>query len=222
MATAKIPSDHKRKSTTSRISSVQSWKQSSGIEDLPVPSGNVARVRRVGPEAFLSSGMVPDALSPIIDEAIRDKQGLAPSKIAEMMTDDGGALPAMIDMMNRIVAYAVIEPHVEVPPDCVAQITKGKGNRAKKELCGKSESHESHQDRGDNQHDFIEGRIIDGEIVLGRDGDLLYSDEVSLDDRIFIMNFAVGGTRDLETFHQEHEQSMASVAAEQNLELPAK
>jgi hypothetical protein len=35
-----------------------------------------------------------------------------------------------------------------------------------------------------------------------RDPDVLYVDEVDLDDKMFIMNFAVGGTRDLEPFRE--------------------
>ena len=36
-----------------------------------------------------------------------------------------------------------------------------------------------------------------------READLLYVDEIDLDDKLFIFNFAVGGSRDLEAFRQQ-------------------
>lgn len=44
-----------------------------------------------------------------------------------------------------------------------------------------------------------------------RNEDLLYVDEVDEEDKMFIFNWAVGGTRDLERFRQERENGMASI-----------
>lgn len=41
--------------------------------------------------------------------------------------------------------------------------------------------------------------------------DLLYVDEVDVNDKFFIFNFAVGGTRDLERFRQQQEGSVGPV-----------
>lgn len=204
---AKTPQDRKKKKTGP--TSAAAWKSSSGIEEVEVPSGNVALVKRVGPEAFLSSGIVPDTLTPLIDEAVRDKKGLPPAQVAKTLTDDPESLPAMIDMMNRVVAYAVIQPHVETVPDCIAVIKVKKGKTEVEETCGKTVSDKLHAQGNEEGHRFIEGE---------RDPDLLYADEVSLEDRVFIMNYAVGGTRDLARFRSEYGESVARVSDEQGLE----
>lgn len=44
-----------------------------------------------------------------------------------------------------------------------------------------------------------------------RDDDLVYIDDVELDDKSFIMNFAVGGSADLQRFREESALSLGSV-----------
>lgn len=46
-----------------------------------------------------------------------------------------------------------------------------------------------------------------------RDDDLLYADEVDLEDKMFIFNFCVGGSKDLERFRTESASAMGSLAA---------
>lgn len=50
-----------------------------------------------------------------------------------------------------------------------------------------------------------------------REEDLLYVDEVDLDDKMFILDFAVGGTRDLEKFRTETDGRMAAVQSSQSV-----
>lgn len=216
------PQDRKRKTTKKTASrrqtgptSATAWKASSSnaVEELEVPSGNVALVRRVGPEAFLGTGIVPDTLTPLVDEAVRDKKGLPPEKVAAMLEDDLDTLPAMIDMMNRVVAYAVVQPKVQNVPECIAEVEIKKGKSVTKGVCGASVSEMVHRKDEDNYHEFVEPE---------RDPELLYADEVDLQDRVFIMNFAVGGTRDLARFRSEHSESMARISDEQDVAGKAK
>lgn len=205
-------------SNKKKITSASAWKASTGTEEVEVPSGHIALIRRVGPEAFLSTGIVPDTLSPMIDEAVRDKKGLPPEKVAKQLTDDPDSFPQMIDMMNRVVAYAVLEPKVENVPDCIAEVevtVNPRSAKAKKEkkVCGKTVSDKAHRNGDEGSHKFMEGE---------RDNGLLYADEVDLQDRIFIMNYAVGGTRDLERFRSEHGESVARISDVQDLEVPSK
>lgn len=53
----------------------------------------------------------------------------------------------------------------------------------------------------------------DGEVIpeKDRDNELLYVDEVDVQDKLFIFQFAVGGVRDLERFRKQQEQVMESV-----------
>jgi hypothetical protein len=192
-----------KRAASSGPSTVEQWKSTTGVEDITVPSGNVAKVRRVGPEAFMGSGIVPDALSPMIDEAIKQKKGLPPAKVAEKLKDDPESLPQMLEMMNRIVCYAVLRPPVEMTPGCERAFEKRENGEPVMEVCDKQPADIIHG-TGAGKHKFREAE---------RDPDLLYVDEVDIEDRIFIMNYAVGGTRDLARFRREHRQSVAGLAS---------
>jgi hypothetical protein len=44
-----------------------------------------------------------------------------------------------------------------------------------------------------------------------RKNDAIYADMIDLEDRMFIMNWALGGVRDLERFREEHEAALGSL-----------
>lgn len=46
-----------------------------------------------------------------------------------------------------------------------------------------------------------------------RDDDLVYVDEIDIEDKAFIMNFAIGGSRDLERFREGTEEALGGVPA---------
>ena len=172
-----------------------SWATNSGpvIADVRLPSGNVARVRHVGPEAFLGSGVMPDRLTPIIDKAIHSKKGLRPKDTRELTTDPS-QLGAMLEMLDRMLCYAVVEPQVSMPPACT--------------VCGALDTTAA------KQHDISDPtghRFAPGP----RRQNTLYADVVDLEDKVFIMNYAVGGTGDLERFRQQLGTSVGSVSSGQ-------
>ena len=47
--------------------------------------------------------------------------------------------------------------------------------------------------------------------VTRRQPNVVYADQVELDDKLFLLNFAVGGTRDLERFRIESEAAVGSL-----------
>lgn len=53
-----------------------------------------------------------------------------------------------------------------------------------------------------------------------RDAEALYADEVDLDDKMFIFQFVVGGTRDIEQFRKESQELLGGVPAFQDVSLP--
>jgi hypothetical protein len=59
------------------------------------------------------------------------------------------------------------------------------------------------------------------EATFIRDENVLYVDEVDMDDKMFIFQFSVGGTKDLERFRQQSEANMESLSARQDVELPS-
>lgn len=50
----------------------------------------------------------------------------------------------------------------------------------------------------------------------------IYADMVDLEDKLFIFNFAVGGTRDVERFREQLVERMGSVEPGETVEFPAK
>lgn len=160
-------------------------------EDILLPSGNVARVRRVGPEAFLTQGLLPDSVTPVVEKAIRQKKGLRPQDQADLAKDPK-QVGAMMEMLDRMLCYAVVQPVVVMPPPC--------------KICGKEnvQSVPEHDKANASYHEFQ---------PLDRQPGVLYADFVDLDDKMFIMNFVVGGTRDLERFRSEFGAGLAGLAA---------
>jgi hypothetical protein len=172
--------------------SASQWKTGNSgpfVEDVLLPSGNVARVRRIGPEAFLTQGIIPDPLTGIVQEAVSSKKGLKPKQQKELL-EDPKQIGAVLEMMDRVLCYAVVEPLVQMPPACV--------------ICGEynTSSVKEHQP-GDS--DFHLYRPAD------REEDVLYADIVDLDDKAFVLNYCIGGTRDLERFRAEFGAAVASL-----------
>lgn len=183
------------------VTSAKDWKgkrQRDG-QDLPLPSGNVARVRQISPVAFLESGFLPDPLTNIVRKAINSKQGLKPTDVNKI-ADDPKRLVETMEVFDRVLTYCVIEPVIELKPNCIHVALDGEDAG----VCGESLAHASHNERDhEHFHKFMEGE---------RDADVLYSDEVDLDDKIFIFQWALGGTSNLENFRDEQRSSMGLVS----------
>jgi len=89
------------------------WKQRSGSEGIlvRVPSGLVARIKTPGIEAFISQGAIPNALMPLIRDAM--KRGGQPSEdeLAEMLNDQG-KIQEIVNLANSVSVHCFIEPRV--------------------------------------------------------------------------------------------------------------
>jgi hypothetical protein len=173
------------------------WKGKVELEgtDLLLPSENVARVRQMTPQAFITSGIIPDPLTAIVRKAIMAKQGLPPSQVQKMVANPE-QLKATMEMFDRVLCEVVIAPHVEMPPVCIE--------------CGEYDTKSTH---GEDTHEFTEGP---------RDPDVLYADTVSLDDKTFIFQWCIGGTRDLERFRRELDTGVGVVPNGKNVQGKAK
>lgn len=188
MATTKV----KKKPT-----SASSWSSKTPTVDLELPSGNVARVRRVGPEVFLRQGILPDSVTALVEKNVRKKQGKRPLD-ASAILQDKEQIGQMLEMLDRVLVYSVIEPKVLMPPSC--------------SVCGEDDvvSAKMHEDK--DRPDF---HVFQPNPRLE---DALYADVVDLDDKLFIMNFCVGGTRDIERFRRELGESVGSLSSGEEAE----
>lgn len=175
-----------------------SWKGRVAVEgtDLLLPSGNVARIKQMSPQTFLSSGVLPDPLSAIINSAVHSKQGLPPEKMEEM-ADDPEKIQASLELFDRVLVHVAVMPVIKMPPTCVE--------------CGEYYNVDGrHSDeRADEFHHYIEGK---------RSPDILYADTVSLQDKIFVFQYCMGGTRDLEKFRSELPAGLGGLSHKQDLQ----
>jgi len=175
MATAKKNSTGRVTPAKPKVSSTpttaSAWKAKS-VEGTPlvVPSGNTCLVRAPGLQVFIKQGMIPNSLLPIVNDAI--KKGSVPTNDDFNIQDDPEMLNEMMELMDAVTVYCVVEPAVEAMPV------------------------------------DDEGEPIP---FSQRDPDTLYVDEVDFTDKIFIFQYAVGGSADLAKFRKELGQHMEVV-----------
>lgn len=173
------------------------WRARAIGTDLECPSGNVALVKRIGPDAFLAKGFVPDHLAPVINEYIRQGQGMKPQEIEES-ANDPEKLADMMELIDYVVAKAVVEPKVSLAPGCLSLKTP-KGDK-----CNGLPSDSLHIDKSNEfWHTYVED---------DRNEDILYTDEIMFEDKSFIFQYALGGSKDLERFRAESERTMAALS----------
>lgn len=157
--------------------------------DVALPSGNVARVRQISPAAFLASGLIPNPLMSIIRKSIQEKSGMSPAAMKKI-TEDNALLVSALELFDRVLAHVMVQPEVKMPPPC--------------KVCGEYANTNQH-DSGmpKTYHQYKEG---------DREAGVPYADVVQMDDKMFIFQWAVGGTRDLETFREEFQSRVGDLS----------
>ncbi len=177
------------------------WKGKIEVEGtpLPLPSGNVALVRQMSPQAFITSGLIPDPLTAIIRKSIHTKSGLNPKDL-EKIQDDPDMWVSALEMFDRILTYVAVAPVIKMPPTCDVEVNG--------EPCGEYANQPVHKNPAQRgNHQYREGP---------RDPSVLYADQVVMDDKVFIFQWCLGGTRDLERFREQLQASVESVPERSN------
>jgi hypothetical protein len=144
------------------------------LEDLTVPSGQLCQVRRPGVEGLVKAGVLNDmdSLSAIVDNKhIKRAKGMKPTDV-NIASLDQATMDSMFHVVDRIVCYVVVQPHIEMTPNDPTRRVSG----------------------------------------------VIYADMVDLTDKMFLVNYAVGGTRDLERFRGELDESLRSLDAGEDVE----
>lgn len=176
-----------------RVSKVSDWKRTSTAVEIELPSGHVALCNRIGMKSFLEKGTIPDTLTPIVEGMIRDKQFLPPEKAKEVASDLKVVLETQ-EMLDRALVMTVVSPKVHLPPGCA--------------VCGKWQDYnddDAHNRKSSNfSHDYVQE---------DRREDRLYSDEVDLEDKLFLFNWSVGGGTDLTSFRAGWQESLEAMAS---------
>lgn len=192
-AAAKAVEDARLSAQDMEVTSVGDWKasrhQGEGVK-LRLPSGNVCLARNPGMEVFIEQGMIPNSLMPIVMAAVQQGQGLSP-KETEKLAEDPAILTDITEFANRVLVQSVIQPPVQLPPLWTAE-------DAAEGYCAAGDVGRVNQNR--------------------KDDELLYADDVDLEDRLFILQWAVGGTRDLERFRQQSANAVEGLANVETVE----
>lgn len=182
-----------KKATKKKVSTAKEWKKSTPQGgDLEVPSGNVCRVKKPdGMRVFMAQGIIPNSLLPIIKEAVDDPEHkhVDVDSLAESVIANPAMLEDMFGLVDAITVATVLEPKVTAVPTFTEE-------HAEKGMCSKEEV----------------GQLVPPDHEL-RDEDVLYVDEVDSQDKMFIFNFAVGGSRDLERFRSGQAEGLAALEA---------
>lgn len=176
-----------------RISQVGDFKKRlGGIIELP--SGLIVKAKNPGGlRAFIGTGLIPNSLMGIIQSGL-DK-GSGKNVSAEIMKDgkiDPEMLQDMMGMMDGVACTVIVEPRIH------PTLTEN-------DLLEWNDNHL------DDQKDSIEDL---------RDDEKLYADELPDDDKMFLFQWVSGGTRDLETFRQQHAAGVDALPASGGDEPP--
>lgn len=100
-----------------QVTSATEWRKKSA-EDLELPSGNVALVRRPGLRGLLAGGTIPDTLTPLVRAGLEGKPEEVTKKLQDATRDDPDAIVKMMDMIDAITVATVREPKVyPIPVD---------------------------------------------------------------------------------------------------------
>lgn len=192
-------------STTLTPTPADQWIGASAFEghDVELPSTNVARIKRINPTDFLKGGSIPDPLTDIIRRAIHTKKGLNPKEL-EKISDDPDKLASALEMIDRILTQVMVQPVVSMPPACDVAVPDG--------VCGEYANTDVHKTPSRaGHHEYHEG---------ARQSGVLYADVVDISDKLFIFQWAVGGTNDLQQFREGLESGV--VALQDSQGVPSK
>lgn len=193
----KKPQDRQPK--TSRYGA--SWR--TPLFDLELPSGEVAQVRRPGVQGLMKRGVLHslDSLTAIVQtETIPKAEGkpLPKEKSAEAIANDPEKFQKMMDTVDKIVCFVVTNPKVvtnlEPVLDEEGQPVLKDGEPVTRELTDDEKI--DRKDVWDQEHPELP---------------LVYVDWIDAVDKMFIMNFAVGGSADLAQFRKDTEALVGGV-----------
>jgi hypothetical protein len=174
------------------VTSAGAWKgkKAGSTFDLELPSGNVCKVRRTDMPTLLASGAFPDSLMAIVSEKIDTATGKK-DKPKELSTEEVQSVMGNPDQMvelfssiDRLVPIVVVEPKV-----VNHKVEDGKDSKGKPAF----------RDLTDEEREAL--------------GDVVFTDEVDLEDKMFIFQFVVGGKSDVEGFRNELGSAVGDLSA---------
>jgi hypothetical protein len=174
-------------------------------EDVELPSGLWCKAKRIGMAALVSGGKIPNSLLPIVIEALEGgDEGVkrAEEKLRKQMSQEH--IADMMEMYDSIAMFVVVAPRLRpVPERCFCKSNKFGPDDVRIPKDALSEAF-------DKEHEHNWRPVPAEEREHGPD--IAYIDWIDFADKVYLMNFAVGGTRDLETFRTEQAELLDSLS----------
>lgn len=166
-------------STTPNPYAATTW-STSPYDDVTMPSGQLAQVRKPGIQRLIGDGLLDsaDTLSALVDQKhIKRVKGKPEVDGASLIKDPKNML-AVLDLVDKIVEHMIVQPTVKRPV-MIDSVDETK-NRP----------------------------LLDNE----REEDVVYTDAIDMGDRMFIFQYALGGSSDVERFRSGLNEAMGSMA----------
>lgn len=151
---------------------------------IELPSGLVVKWKNPGGlRAFLVSGQIPNALMPIVEEALTEKKSVEDIDMAEILKDKD-SLAEMMAMYDNIAMMCMVEPKLHPVPtwDDVAK------------------TNEEHPEAPVEEPEDL------------RREDRLYVDELPDDDKQYFFYLLGGGVADLAKFREQQNINVGNLA----------
>lgn len=202
-----MPKDDSKKARKAPTAHARAGKYSprawgmSGLHEITIPSGDLVLARRIGPTEMIKSGMLTkvDVLSAIVQsdhidrvdgrtepQSPAERERAQAAEIAEMMKDPTKLLSAM-EVIDDIAILVVVEPKVYPVPVPIPD------------------------PGGMIDPDTNEPMMVLPDRIIGQ----IYVDSIPWDDKMFLFQWTLGGTTDLEAFREGLGAGMDAVSAEQ-------
>lgn len=152
---------------------------------LELPSGLVVKWRNPGGlRAFLVGGQIPNALMPVVEEALNSRQGVEAVDMSELLKDTDN-LREMMTMYDNIAMMCMVEPRLHPVP--------------------------TWDDVRENNEKFPEAPVDEPEDL--RSDEKLYVDELPDDDKQYFFYLIGGGVQDLKKFREQQDKHVGDLAA---------
>ncbi|WNM69102.1 hypothetical protein SEA_ERUDITE_26 [Microbacterium phage Erudite] len=194
----KKPADHQ----APQANFGSSWKKP--LTDLDLPSGERCQVKRPGVQGLIKAGVLHslDSLTAIVQTETIPKAEGKPVTDVEKIANDPVKFGQMMDMVDKIVVHVVTQPKVLPAVQEVWEETPVYSEDGKRLLQAGVQKKSASGD--------LEWELIPDE---DRDPEAVYVDYIDSVDKMFIMNFAVGGSGDLAEFRAQTEALVGGVPA---------
>lgn len=161
------------------------------FHDLMVPSGQLCQVRRPGAEGLMRVGLL---------DKVKGLSALVDDKHLKRVK--GGKSGAASDLARELVNNP---DEAMTVMNTIDKIVKYVVIQPQLELPFKTSPDGKDVSLQDNER--LEGQI--------------YTDQISIEDRMFIFQYAVGGSSDVERFRRESSQSLAGFQDGGDISLPS-